>query len=141
LAPQIVSTALFTTRYAQGHEGHEAGFHFHPLLFVVFALFVVPYPSSAALAVSDSVLGSRLHGHDRYRDRRRIRSRLPENPHQPVILFILSIHVDVYMGALEPAGYAGGSTDMDEQDGQDGDCTDRGEALPQRIPTPIVETE
>jgi hypothetical protein len=32
-------------------------------------------------------------------------------------------------------------TDMDEQDGQDADRTDRGAAMLQRITIPIVDTE
>jgi hypothetical protein len=89
--------------------------------------------------VSDAGVSPRsLH---RDRDRRRIRSRPPENPRPSVILFILSIHVDSFLDALAPP--ARRMTDMDEQDEQDGDRMERGEALPQRIPstTPGVDTE
>jgi hypothetical protein len=83
--------------------------------------------SSFAKAPEDALgfhfgFGSRFRY--RYRDRDRDRSRPPENPHPSVILFILSIHVDEFLGVLKPP--ARRITDMDEQDEQDRDRTDRG---------------
>jgi hypothetical protein len=65
----------------------------------------------------------------------------PKIPHQLVILFILSIHVDEFLGVHKSPVRR--ITDMDEQDGQDGDRMERGAALLQRIPItiPMVDTE